>query len=155
MRHKNKNPKLRVIRTARTEEDINAAARAGFFPLVKQVSSKSEVRSIFAVYQDPQSGEITVVRNLRHVRGLKPEEQVIGFTSYYPHHFPNPFAAYLIPADLAEGEVVILEDLIEDLVGARTNQGMVYRLEWSEATWDGKNFIIDVPVDSGFYDIVG
>ena len=154
MRYLDKNPKLRVIQTARTEEDINEAARAGFFPLVKAISSKSEVRAIFAVYQNPQSGEITVAKNLR-VRGLNPEDQVIGFTTYYPHHFPNPFAAYLVPADLAVGEVVILEDLIEDLVGGRTNQGVVYRLEWSEATWDGQDFIIEIPVDSGLYDIVG
>lgn len=148
------NSDLRVIRTARTEDDINEAARAGFFPLVKQVSSKSEIRAIYAVFQDPQSGEISVARNLRSARGKG--QPVIDFTSYYPHHFPSPFAAYLIPADLGVGEVVILDDLIEDLVGSRSNQGIVYRLASSKATWDGKDFIIEHNDNySDYYDIVG
>lgn len=144
---------LRVIHTARTEDEINQAARAGFFPLVKKVSPSSEIRSKFAIYQDPQSGEISVVGDLRSTRGQK-REQVIGFTFYYPHHFPSPFAAYLVPPDLEVGEMVILEDLIEDLVGQRWNQGDVYRLKSSEAEWNGEDFIIQHN-DSEYYDIIG
>lgn len=130
---------LRVIHTARTEHEINKAAQNGFFPLVKKVSPSPEIRSKFAVYQDPVSGEISVVGDYR-AGGVGNE--VIDFTFYYPHNWPSPFAAYLIPQDIQKGEVVILEDLIEDLVGNRWNQGDVYRLKSCEAKWDGKDFII-------------
>ena len=134
-----RNPGLRVIHTARTERAINKAARDGFFPLVKKVSPSSEIRSKFAVYQNPESGEISVVGDYRaHGKG----EEVIGFTFYYPHNFPSPFAAYLIPRDLQVGEVVILDDLIEDLIGDRWDQGDVYRLASCEAEWNGKDFVI-------------
>lgn len=140
---------LRIIRTARTEDEINKAARDGYFPLVKKVSPSPEVRSKFAVYQNPESGEISVVGDYRLKGG---GNEVIGFTFYYPHNFPSPFAAYLIPPDLKTGEIVILEDLIEDLVGDFWNQGDVYRLKSCEAVWDGKDFIIhhDESTVSGF-----
>lgn len=144
---------LRVIRTARTEDEINQSARAGFFPLVKQVTRSPEIGSKFAVYQDSQTGEISVAGDFRATRG-QTEKPVIDFTFYYPYHFPNPFAAYLVPPDLQIGEMVILEDLIEDLVGQRWNQGDVYRLESSKAEWNGEDFIIQHD-DSDFYDIIG
>lgn len=129
----------RVIRTARTEEEINAAARSGFFPLVKKVDPSPKIRSKFAVFQNEETGEVTVVGDYRASRN---ENVVIDFTFYYPHSWPSPFAAYLIPPDLKPGEVVILEDLIEDLVGCSWNQGDVYRMKSSEAEWDGKDFLI-------------
>ena len=130
---------LRVIQTARTEKDINLAARNGFFPLVKKVSPSAEICSKYAVFQNPESGEISVVGDFRACGFDAP---VIDFTFYYPHNFPSPFAAYLIPLDLEVGEQVILEDLIEDLVGNRWNQGDVYRLRSCKAEWNGKDFII-------------
>jgi hypothetical protein len=142
---------LRVIQTARTEEAINEAARAGYFPLVKKVSPSPQIRSKFAVYQDLESGEISVVGDYRAGGG---GQEVIGFTFYYPHNFPSPFAAYLIPPDLQVGEVVILEDLIEDLVGMRWNQGDVYRLQSCEAEWNGKDFILHYE-ESRFVEKIG
>lgn len=142
---------LRVIRTARTEDEINQAARSGYFPLVKKVTPSEKIRSKFAVYQNPDSGEISVVGDYR--AGGNGDE-VIGFTFYYPHSFPSPFAAYLIPSDLEIGEVVILEDLIEDLVGSSWNQGDTYRLKSCKAEWDGKDFIIHHD-DSMDFEVVG
>lgn len=142
---------LRVIRTARTEDEINAGARAGFFPLLKKVEPSPKIRSKYAVFQDPETGEVSVASDLRRTRGRIP---AIGFTFYYPHHFPSPFAAYLIPADLQVGEKVILEDVIEDLVGQRWGQGDVYRLASSEAEWDGEDFIIQEN-NSDYYDLIG
>jgi hypothetical protein len=139
MASKESNLSLRVIRTARTEDEINRAARDGYFPLVKKVIPSPEIRSKFAVYQNPESGEISVVGDYRARGG---GDEIISFTFYYPHSFPSPFAAYLLPPDLEIGEVVILEDLIEDLIGDHWNQGDVYRLKSCEAEWDGKDFLI-------------
>lgn len=131
---------LRVIRTARTVEAINEAARAGFFPLVKKLTRLKKIRSKYAVFQNPETGEVSVTGDFRSMRGQKP---IIDFTFYYPYQFANPFAAYLIPADLKVGETVMLEDLIEDLEGESWNQGDVYRLQSSEAKWNGEDFVIN------------
>ena len=138
-----KNPNhLRVIKTARSERAINKAARGGFRPLVKKVTASPEIRSKFAIWQNKETGEIEVVGDFRSSFNSEDWDPVIDWTSYYPNHFENPFAAYLLPVDLEVGERVILEDLIEDLVGMVWNQGNVYRLESAEAIWNGFDFEI-------------
>lgn len=134
---------LRTIKTARDEESINAAARAGFFPLLKAVMPSPEIRNKFAVIQDRTTGEIEVSGDYRHMPQMEGNEIVIDFTYYYPYNFPSPFAAYLIPPDLAVGERVYLEDLIEDVVGGSWSQGDTYRLESCVAVWDGKDFTLE------------
>lgn len=133
--------KLRVIRTARTEQAINNAAREGYQPLIKRVVPDPAIQHKFAVYQHRTTGEIEVIGDFR---ASPPSEydEVIGWTYYYPHTFPSPFAAYLIPRDIEVGERVFVKDVIEDLVEATWNQGDVYRLESSEAVWDGTDLVI-------------
>ena len=48
----------RVIKTARTMDAINAAARSGFRPLIKAVRAAPDVQGMVAVFQDPETGEI-------------------------------------------------------------------------------------------------
>lgn len=129
----------RVIKTARTVEDINSAARRGFRPLVKPVKPSGEIHRMVAVFQDPETGEIELSGDVRYRRR---GEMVIDYTRYYPYHFPNPFAAYLIPQDLAVGEEVWLEDLIEDVLAIWGNQGYHPRLLAAPATWNGSDFKI-------------
>lgn len=139
--------KLRVIRTARDKESINNAARVGFCPLIKKVEKSDEIRSKYAVLQNKETGEIEVLTDFRS--GFIEEndyEMVIDFTFYYPHNFPSPFAAYLVPRDIKIGERVFIDDLIEDYVGARWNQGDKIRLNSCEAVWNGKDF--DIQFDS-------
>lgn len=132
---------LRVIKTARTEEAINAAAREGIRPLVKAVEPSPEVQSMVVVHQHRETGEIHVSGDTRWGPGDE-YECVIPFHCYYPYTFPAPFAAYLIPADLQEGERVWLEDLIEDRVAVYGNQGWCPRLEAGEAIWTQGDFAI-------------
>ena len=132
---------IRTIQTARDEESINLAAKNGFFPLMKKVAPDKRIRSKYAIFQNKETGEIRVSGDYRSYdyedKKFKP---VIDFTFYYPHHFPSPFAAYLIPNDLRIGERVFIEDLIEDYIRAEWNQGDVYRLESSFAIWNGDDF---------------
>ena len=117
----NPNPEgLRVIKTARTVEAINAAATAGLRPLVKPVKPLPEIHSKFTVLQNRITGEIKVRSDYRIGEAKGDWEAVIEWTEYYPHSFPSPFAAYLIPPDLAPGERVYVEDLIEDSLQALT-----------------------------------
>ena len=146
---------LRVIKTARDEESINKAARKGFYPLVKAVEASSEIVSRYAITQNKKTGEISVIGDCR-APGANPDnpEMVIQWTAYYPYNFRSPYAAYLIPKDIKIGELVILEDLIEDLVGGRWNQGHAWRLDSCEAIWNGDDFEIqynenDIPTAIG------
>jgi hypothetical protein len=47
-----------------------------------------------------------------------------------------------LPSDLAVGEEVWLEDLIEDLVAVWGNQGYHPRLATAPAVWNGSDFVI-------------
>lgn len=138
-----------VIKTARDEESINAAARNGFFPLVRKVVQSDEIRSKYAILQNRTTGEIEVIGDFRAICDYKDYEMVIDFTFYYPHKFPSPFAAYLIPRNIKVGERVFIEDLIEDYVGVSWNQGDTYRLESCEAVWNGKEFDIQYQSSQG------
>lgn len=133
---------LRIIKTARDEESVNNAAKNGYRPLVKRVEQSDEIKSKYAVLQNRKTGEIEVLGDYRGGFGGDAYEMVIDFTFYYPHNFPSPFAAYLVPGDIEVGERVFLEDLIQDYIGATWNQGDTYRLESCEAIWNGEDFDI-------------
>jgi len=140
---------LRIITTARTLEAINKAAKDGYWPLVKPVIPSPAIKSKYAVYQNVTTGEIDVINDYRAENQTNGLTNVIKFTYYYPHQFENPYAAYLIPADIKVGECVWLDDLIEDVVGQKWNQGDSYRLTSCEALWNGKDMMLQVsPITS-------
>jgi hypothetical protein len=132
---------LRIINTARTLKKINAAATAGLWPLVKPVIPSPEVQEMVAVFQNKVTGEIKLSGDCRSHFGDE-YECVMDYTDYYPYHFPEPYAAYLIPTDLQEGERVWLDDVIEDIVAVFGNQGYRPRLDSCEAIWEQGNFRI-------------
>ena len=141
--------KSRTIKTARSEVAINLAAKRGYWPLVKKVVPSEEIKTKFAILQHEKTGEIKVLGDYRSREG-NGYKMIIDFTWYYLHHFKSPFAAYLIPKNLKKGEKVFLEDLIEDYVGWCWNQGDAYRLESSEAIWNGTDFEILKKQDEDF-----
>ncbi len=131
----------RVIKTARNEIDMNEAARKGYWPLVKPVTPSKKIKSKYAIYQNEDTGKIVIAGDYRSYP--KPGWKIaVDFTSYYPHTFESPFAAYLLPENIKVGEKVYLEDLIEDYVGWCWNQGDAYRLEGCDAIWNGTDFDI-------------
>ena len=136
---KNNPRSLRVIHTARSVEEMNSAASKGFRPLVKKVEPSKNIHNMIAVYQHNETGEIQVVGDFRSFLGEE-YTRVIDFFNYYQYSFPEPFAAYLIPEDLEEGENVWLDDVIEDVVAVYGNQGWHPRLESCEAIWQKGQF---------------
>ena len=139
---------LRIIKTARTVDTINQAAREGFSPIVKKVEPSAEIRSKFAVMQNKSTNEINMIGDFRAKNstlfGPKDScEMIIDWTFYYPHKFESPIAAYLVPEDIEVGERVMLEDLIEDYPTSG-GQGNVYRLTSCEAIWNGEEFEIKI-----------
>jgi hypothetical protein len=155
---KNENSQgLRVIKTARDKESVNIAAQNGLRPLIKKVKPSSKIRSKYAVVQNRKTGEIEIVGDYRSdfYSDSDDYETVIDWTYYYPHNFKSPFAAYLIPNDIKIGERVLLEDLIEDYIGASWNQGDTYRLETCEAIWNGTDLEIQYDPRVNRSDFVG
>ena len=133
----------RVIKTARTLEGINQAARQGYWPLVKAVNPSEHIYSTFGVFQNSKTGQIELSADLRlELQGKK----VIDYARHYPYSFPSPFAAYLIPKDLGKGEEVWLEDLIEDIVATQHAQHRL-RLADAPAIWNGSDFEIQFTPD--------
>ena len=133
---------MRVIKTARTETEINDAVEKGYRPLIKEVIPSDEIRVMYALERDLETGKVSILQDsweiYAHHEGT---ERVIDKVYYYPYQFPSPFAAYLVPPDIAIRETVILEDLIEDIVGAR-HKMHTYRLASAEAVWNGEKFIV-------------
>ena len=144
----------RHIKTARSVEDINNAAKHGFRPIIRQVVRNPEITAKFQVIQNHSTGEM---RHLADYRShFDPAEWgvVIPWTDYYPYAWKMPFAAYLVPADIQAGEVVVLDDVIEDVVGMRWNQGSNFRLESCKARWTGSDLELILP-DEGPHQVIG
>lgn len=118
--HKSRRDNHVVIHTARTIEEINRAASAGFWPDVRWIEYKDDTFvTKICIGQDPETGRI---ERSSDYRSLLPNV-VIPFTEFYPYYQRTPIAAYLIPRDLEEGIEVIIADPIEELVGFEWNQG--------------------------------
>ena len=142
----NPEPKYRIVKTARTLEEINKAVKDGFTPLVKKIIPSNKIKSKYCIYQNVVSGEFVELNDFRSVHEYESNKEwkmVIDWTFFYPYLHLQPYSAYLLPSDIEVGEQVILEDVIEDLVEIRLNQGDVYRLETCKATWTGTDFELD------------
>lgn len=150
------NISLRTIKTARTEKEMNIAAKKGFRPLLKPVEPSKDIKVKYAVLQNSKTGEVQVINDFRAAQmGDKNFKVAIDFTFYYPYHFELPFAAYLIPNDIKLDEQVYIEDLIEDIVGVTWNQGDAHRLKGCVATWNGTDFTLSIPEPSSESTVVG
>ena len=121
-----------VIKTVRTEDDINRAAAMGYSVDIRQVKYDTrKLRFKMTIGQDPNSGRIRTSGDYR--RTFRESEfgfeekskykEILPFFSYYPYFQPEPIAAYLIPKGTADGTEVVIEDPIEDFVGSSWNQG--------------------------------
>ena len=133
---------IRRIRTAWGEEAINAAATAGYWPLVKRVERAPKIRARLHVHQNRKTGEVQTTghRGWPSGPGWK---QVLTPFDIYPHSAQHQIAAYLLPKDIKVEEKVFLLDLIEDLVGSYiAGPGPTRRLEAAYAVWNGTDFEI-------------
>lgn len=142
----------RVVKTARTAAAINEAARKGSRPLIRPVKQSEEIWARLLVFQNPDTGEVEESGDLRYIPSGMEEALDLKF---YPHSFPSPYAAYLIPPDLKPGDEVWLEDLIEDVVGATWNQGPQFRLDACAAVWNGEDFELQYDSDQDIEVYIG
>ena len=143
---------LRVIETARSKKNINEAAKNGYRLIIKKVEASSQIRSKYSVVQHKKTGEIEVFKETHDRLDFDTYldyKIIIDWTFYYPYNFESPFAAYLIPPDLKKGQLVFVEDVIEDIVESIWNQGDAYRLDCCEAIWNGNELLIQNEPEEG------
>ncbi len=134
---------LKTIQTARTLEEINVAAKEGYWPLIKVLQPCYKIKTKRVVFQDKNTGEIATTQAQSRDLGEGFEDfEYVMTVWYYPYKFESPFAAYLIPKNLKKGEKVFLTDLIEDYVGWYDTWGNAARLDECEAIWNGSDFDI-------------
>ncbi len=134
----------RIIKTARTTKEMDIAEANGY-GLCKEIVVPSPQISIKEVFiRNKDTGEVTTqpYNYYAVICGTQDNTEILKIETCYPYKFPSDIAAYLLPKDLEIGERVILEDLIEDIVGADHSEG-TYRLGSAEAIWNGEQFIID------------
>ncbi len=134
---------LRTIKTLRTQEEIDNAVNDGDKILKQKVQASKDIKVTDLHIKDKETGKISVEPYSYHAIPKDFDRyEIIKEVTYYPYEFPLKVAAYLLPEDLKVGERVILEDLIEDVVGASHSWG-TYRLDSSEAVWNGEKFVVD------------
>ena len=147
---------LRVIRTIRGETAITAAKEMGLTLNELRAEVSDEFKIKYKKVKDKLTGKIITLGDFRedHYFRKSRYKTLVNWTSRNPSKFFSPFAAYIVPKDLKSGERVLINDIITNHVSGRWNQGDVYRLSKSEATWNGKRFVIDVSSYS-IGDIIG
>ena len=134
---------LRGIKTLRTKEEIETAVEDGHKVLKQKVEPSKEIRVTDLHIKDKQTGEIIIKPYNYHALPSNYDRyEIVEKRTYYPYEFPSEEAAYLLPADLEVRERVVLEDLIEDIVGESHAWGN-YRLDSAEAVWNGEKFEVD------------
>lgn len=141
---------IRMIETARDLKTMNNFVKKGHQLLFKKVVPSDEIRTKYSVWQHKQTKEVKVLHDFREEFDKEIEdlyESVIPWTFHYPYAFELPFAAYLIPKDLAIGEIVFLMDIIEDIKSRVWNQGDSFRLQYGNAIWNGSDFEIQFNPD--------
>jgi len=147
---------LRVIETARSKDSINEAAKNGFRLIIKKVEPSSQIRSKYSVVQHKKTGEIVLFNKFQDrldFDAFLDYKTIIDWTFYYPYNFESPYAAYLIPPDVKKGQLVFVEDVIEDIVEYISAEGIGHRLQKCEAIWNGKDLILQLEKDD-YRDVV-
>ena len=140
-----KSDNLKVIRTIRGETAIKLAKHMGLKLLELRAEVSDEFKIKYKKIKHRITGEIITIGDFRDdSRYSWKYKTLVDWTSKNPSKFFSPYAAYVIPKDLKKGELVLINDVITNHVSGRWNQGDVYRLSKSEATWTGEYFNIDV-----------
>ena len=89
------------------------------------------------------TGNSFKIYDFRDSRGWSDKYSIIKDWTYlyYNYDFPDK-AAYIIPSDIKEGEIVFVKDLIENYIGYSHNQGTDNRLSGYQAIWKNNDLEI-------------
>ncbi len=127
---------FRPIATAGDLDSISEGAQAGLNPVVVPRKQHPSLYITGHYHQHIQNKEVRLFNNSQVEDGFYP----LFDLRHYPYTYQSRVAAYMIPKDIRIGEVVLLEDIIEDFIGAlRPNPR---RLPSAPAIWDGARMVV-------------
>jgi hypothetical protein len=146
----NEDKKLRIIKTLRGQESIDEAIANGARLIIKKVAPFQGRKSKSAILRDRSKGEEFRAVDFRDIRIYSDNIDVVKNWTYEPceHDFTD-VAAYVIPHDIKEGEIVLVEDLIQSCQNCEHNPFEEEKLKSWKAIWFDKELTILNPPSVG------
>lgn len=127
---------LREIKTIRGQKNIDDAIANGSKLIIKKVEPYSDVIGKYCIVRNKKSGKESKIYDFRDDRAFSDDFEIVKDWTYQYHHYDfPPEAAYVIPKDIEEWEMVIIDDLIENYLSYYYNQGGSKRLKSCKAIW--------------------
>ena len=147
---------LKIIKTIRDQKNIDKAIAQGINLIIKNVEPFSTVEGKYCIVKNKKSGKKFKIYDFRDERGYSEDYEVVQDWTYEykKHEFPN-VAAYVIPEGIKNGEIVLVEDLIENFLSYQYNQGGSKRLKSCKAIWKNNDFEIQYNPDVDCIKVVG
>ncbi len=133
----------RKIITLRGNKKIEEAIKINAHLIFRKVEPFSTVSGKFCIVKNKMTGVKFKIHDFRDSKGYSDDYEIVQDWTYQyrDYNFPEE-AAYLIPDDIEEGEIVFVDDLIENLLSYTHNQGGSGRLEGSKAVWKNNDLQI-------------
>jgi len=154
---KSKNGEMRIIKTIRGKKALQKSNKLKHKIIIRNVEPFQTVSGKYCIVKNKKTGRTQNLYDFRDPRlGFGDDYEIVTDWTYkyVNHEFPNE-AAYVIPDDIQEGEVVFIKDLIENLIGHTYNQGGNSRLVSCKARWVNDDLKILYDPDRDVIRIVG
>ena len=108
---------LRKIKTIRGQKGIDKAIANGTKLIIRKVEPFSAVKGKYCIVRNKKSGKESKIFDFRDHRGYSDDYEIVKDWTYQYHNYDFPQdAAYIIPIDIKEGEIVMVDDLIENFL---------------------------------------
>jgi hypothetical protein len=135
--------KLRIIETVRGNEEIENAKLNGKHLIFRDVVPYRKLTGKYCLVKNKKTGDIKRLFDYRDSEYYSKEYEIITDWTYeyYENNFPDK-AAYIIPSDIKEFEIVYVKDLIENFDEYIGGQGGSNRLTGWNAIWQHNNLEI-------------
>lgn len=147
---------IRKITTLRGQKSIDNAIANGANLIIKNVEPFSTVKGKYCIMKNKKSGKKFKIYDFRDARGYSEDFEVVQDWTYKYNKFEFPKeAAYVIPKDIKDGEIVLVEDLIENFLSYYYNQGRSKRLKSCKAIWRNNDLEIQYNPDIDCINVVG
>ena len=141
----NKND-LRRVTTSFDLDQVNDAVKAGHIVLFETIKLNKKLYTHGYIFRDKENGHLAYGESRRFPRQYRgwvefPEadwDEVIKVKDYARERsLKHDWAAYILPPDPALGEVLYIEDLIEDVLVTEFWSAKIYAVD-GIAVWNGK-----------------
>ena len=134
---------IRIIETIRGERAIKKAIAKNHFLIYREVKPHEICTGKYKIVRHKFFRIKFKLYDYRDRRSRSESYTLVkDWTyTYYTYNFPK-VAAYLIPKDIQENEIVFVKDLIENYIGFTYNQGGSDRLRGCKAIWENNDLKI-------------